>query len=722
MKQDKQEVQINELLGQLTIEEKIGMIHGAGLFRTEGVERLDIPPVYMSDGPMGVRAEFADAEWRSIGTTEDFTSYLPCNSAIASTWNRELAGKAGQVLGEEARGRGKDVILAPGINIKRSPLCGRNFEYMSEDPRLIEEMAVPLIKGIQENDVAACAKHFAANGQETERLWVDTIVDERTLQEIYYPGFRAAVEKGGIFSLMGAYNRLNGEHCCTGKKLLNEVLREQWKYDGTVISDWGGVHDTVLAAESGLDIEMNVKYEFHEQYMADALLEKVCAGEIAEALVDEKVRNILRMMLRLHMIGEGKEQRKTGTYNTKEHQEALLDAARESVILLKNEGGALPLGGQNGKRVAVIGQNGAAVHSNGGGSAEIKALYEISPLMGIQKLLGGNVKVSYAPGYYIPKGESTELNWQANSLEKQVENDSVGNDKVSSEQKAKNEELKKEALLLAKECDAVIFVGGLNHDYDLEGKDRADMRLPYGQDELIEELLSERPDTIIVLYAGSPVEMPWADRAKAILWSYYAGMEGGTAIAEILFGNVNPSGKTAETFIRNVSQCPAHTIGTFGKEDCVEYKEGIMVGYRYYDTENTDVLYCFGHGLSYTDFVYSDLKIQSAEKRMEDKEQILCEISLKVKNTGGMDGKETVQLYVAPKETAMKRPAHELKAFEKIALKAGETGNVMFRLGKKDFSYYSQDAQDFVLAKGEYELQAASSSRDIRLVGNFVVE
>ena len=717
-----QEIQINELLGQMTIEEKIGMIHGAGLFRTEGARRLGIPPVYMSDGPMGVRAEFANDEWRNIGTTEDFISYLPCNSAIASTWNRELAKKAGQVLGEEARGRGKDVILAPGINIKRSPLCGRNFEYMSEDPRLIEEMAVPLIKGIQENDVAACAKHFAANGQETERLWVDTIVDERTLQEIYYPGFRAVVEKGGIFSLMGAYNRLNGEHCCTGKKLLNEVLREQWKYDGTVISDWGGVHDTVLAAESGLDIEMNVKSQFHEQYMADALLEKVRAGEIAEALVDEKVRNILRMMLRLHMIGEGKEQRKTGTYNTKEHQEALLDAARESIILLKNEGGALPLGVQNGKRVAVIGQNGAAVHSNGGGSAEIKALYEISPLMGIQKLLGGNVKVSYAPGYYIPKGESTELNWQANSLEKQGENDSAGKDKGSSEQKAKNEELKKEALLLAKECDTVIFVGGLNHDYDVEGKDRADMRLPYGQDELIEELLSERPDTIIVLYAGSPVEMPWADRAKAILWSYYAGMEGGTAIAEILFGKVNPSGKTAETFIRDVSQCPAHTIGTFGKEDCVEYKEGIMVGYRYYDTENTDVLYCFGHGLSYTDFVYSDLKIQSAEKGMADREQILCEISLKVKNTGGMDGKETVQLYVAPKETAVERPAHELKAFQKIALKVGETGNVMFRLGKKDFSYYSQDAQDFVLAKGEYELQAASSSRDIRLVGNFVIE
>ncbi|MGN0141856.1 MAG: glycoside hydrolase family 3 protein, partial [Roseburia sp.] len=424
MEKNRNEQYIEELLSQLTLEEKISMIHGAGLFRTAAVERLEIPSLFMSDGPMGVRAEFADDEWRCVGSTEDFVSYLPCNSAIASTWNPALAKKAGQVLGEETRGRGKDMILAPGINIKRSPLCGRNFEYMSEDPRLVEELVVPLVEGIQENDVAACVKHFAANSQETERLFVDTLVDERTLQEIYFPGFLAAVQKGHIFSLMGAYNRLNGEHCCTGKKLLNQVLREEWGFDGVIVSDWGGVHDTLLAAESALDIEMDVVYTFDRHHMADPLLEKIKAGEIPETLVDEKIRNILRLMLRLHMIGANRDNRKGGAYNTREHQQAVLEVARESIILLKNEAGILPLpcgnaatnadrsatevrGAETGTltaqeakklgKVAVIGANAAAIHSNGGGSAEIKALYEISPLMGIKKLLGGNAKVTYAP-------------------------------------------------------------------------------------------------------------------------------------------------------------------------------------------------------------------------------------------------------------------------------------------------------------------------------------
>ena len=586
-----QEIYIEEILNELTLEEKIGMIHGAGLFRTEGVERLSIPPLYMSDGPMGVRAEFADNEWRNIGTTEDYVTYLPCNSAIASTWNRDLAGKAGEVLGEEARGRGKDVILAPGINIKRSPLCGRNFEYMSEDPRLIEELVVPMIEGIQKNDVAACVKHFATNSQETERLWVDTIVDEETLEEIYFPGFKAAVQKGHTLSLMGAYNLLNGEHCCMSKSLLNEKLRKEWAFDGVVISDWGAVHDTKQAAESGLDIEMDVKYQFNEQYMADPLFKAVQDGEIEESLVDEKVRNILRMMLRLKMIGPEKENRKTGAYNTEEHRRAVLDVARESIILLKNEDQVLPLWAESGCKVAVIGANAAAIHSNGGGSAEIKALYEISPLMGIKKLLGGNVKVSYAPGYVIPdKEEASEINWQAAStgtagdMEKEStvsgsapDENTAGGSTPEKQQKAAAESYRKKqqealaaAVALAKASDIVIFVGGLNHDFDVEGLDRADMKLPYGQDEVIEALLKVAPDMVVCMYAGAPVEMPWAEKAKAILWSYYAGMEGGTALAEILFGKVNPSGKLAETFIRDASQCPAHTIGTFGKKDRVQ--------------------------------------------------------------------------------------------------------------------------------------------------------
>lgn len=742
-----QETYIEEILNELTLEEKIGMIHGAGLFRTEGVERLSIPPLYMSDGPMGVRAEFADNEWRSVGTTEDYVTYLPCNSAIASTWNRDLAKKAGEVLGEEARGRGKDVILAPGINIKRSPLCGRNFEYMSEDPRLIEELVVPMIEGIQENDVAACVKHFAANSQETERLWVDTVIDEAALEEIYFPGFQAAVEKGHTLALMGAYNLLNGEHCCMSKSLLNEKLRKDWAFDGVVISDWGAVHDTKLAAESGLDLEMDVKYQFNEQYMADPLLKAVRDGEIEESLVDEKVRNILRMMLRLKMIGPEKKHRKTGAYNTEEHRRAVLDAARESVILLKNEDQVLPLRAESGCKVAVIGANAAAIHSNGGGSAEIKALYEISPLMGIKKLLGGNVKVSYAPGYVIPdKKEVSEINWQAASTEtagdtqkestvsgsaaeENTEKESTASGSAADEntgtdraeqgkqQKAtadayrkKQREALEEAVALAKASDIVIFVGGLNHDFDVEGLDRADMKLPYGQDAVIEALLKAVPDTVVCMYAGSPVEMPWADQAKAVLWSYYAGMEGGTALAETLFGKVNPSGKLAETFIRDASQCPAHTIGTFGKKDRVEYREGVMVGYRYYDTEKTGVLFPFGHGLSYTTFIYDDLKIT----QQQENGRTVVDVSCAVTNTGKLAGKETVQVYVAP-EQGGNRPVHALKAFEKVELGAGETKKICVTLEETDFACYDADKKMSVPVSGTYEIEVGASSRDIRL-------
>ena len=414
------EKQIEDLLGQLTLDEKIGMVHGAGLFRTEGVERLGIPPLKSSDGPMGVRNEFDNAHWITVGTTDDYVSYLPSNSALAATWNKERAKEAGRVLGEETRGRGKDVILAPGINIKRDPLCGRNFEYMSEDPKLVEELAVPLIEGIQENDVAACVKHFAANSQETDRLWVDTVVDERTLREIYLPGFEAAVKKADTYSLMGAYNLLNGAHCCENKVLLDQILRKEWGYDGTVISDWGGVHKTKEAAECSLDVEMSITDNFDEYALADPLREAVKKGEVSESSIDEKVRNILRMMFRLKMIGEQTLERKAGAYNTPEHRQTILETARESVVLLKNENGRLPIKKEGLKKIAVIGCNAEQIHSNGGGSAEIKALYEISPLMGMKMTLGGNTEVVFARGYYIPEREPEgEANWQEASLEDQ---------------------------------------------------------------------------------------------------------------------------------------------------------------------------------------------------------------------------------------------------------------------------------------------------------------
>lgn len=681
---------IENLLSQLTLEEKISMIHGDGLFRTAPVERLGIPAVHFSDGPMGVRAEFANAEWRTLDQTDDLVTYLPCNSAVASTWNRALARQSGHVLGEEARGRGKDMILAPGINIKRSPLCGRNFEYMSEDPYLIEELVAPMVQGIQENDVSACVKHFAANSQETNRLWVDTVVDEKTLQEIYLPGFKAAVEKGGTHALMGAYNLLNGEHCCTSKALLNRILREDWHFDGVVVSDWGGVHDTVLAAQSALDMEMDVRYDFENHYLAQPLLDKIHSGELSESLIDEKVRNILRMMLQLKMIGPEKENRKSGAYNTPEHQMAALQTAEESIILLKNEENILPLDPKTVRTVAVIGGNAVTIHSFGGGSAEIKALYEITPLMGIKKLLGGNVKVSYAPGYGLPQlGARPEINWQAASTQSQQRPTEPVLTPASLE----------EAITLAKESDAVIFVGGLNHDYDVEGLDRRDMKLPYQQDEVISALLDARPDTVVVLYAGSPVEMPWLAKAKTVVWSYYAGMEGGSALANVLFGKVNPSGKLAETFLRSLDACPAKF-----EHNRVEYTEGTMVGYRYYDAVNAEVNFCFGHGLSYTTFSYSGLQLEGDQ------------VSLTVTNTGTKPGKETVQLYISGERM------HQLRGFEKVALQPGEEKTVTFTLTDRDFSEYDVEKKAFAVVPGSYEIQIGASSRDIRLTAKIVKE
>ena len=415
--------QAEELVQKLTLDEKIGMVHGAQLFQTKGVDRLGIPPLKMSDGPMGVRQEFQPSTWQTVGLSDDLVTYLPCNSALAATWNRLLAARTGSVLGEEARGRGKDVILAPGINIKRSPLCGRNFEYFSEDPYLTKELAVPFIQGVQNWDVAACVKHFAANNQETERLWVDVKIDEKALREIYLPAFRAAVEEADSYTIMTAYNKLNGTHCYANKHLLDDILRKEWGYEGTVISDWGGVHDTKMAAEAALDIEMSVTDNFEEYYLAQPLKKAIQEGEIKEEQLDEKVIHILMLMMRMHIIEGAQENRprKSGTYNTEEHRRETLQVARESVVLLKNEKQRLPLHPEKTKKLLVIGENAECVHSNGGGSAEIKALYEITPLMGIKTLLGGNAEVRFIKGYCRDgKVEKSDVNWQEASLENGV--------------------------------------------------------------------------------------------------------------------------------------------------------------------------------------------------------------------------------------------------------------------------------------------------------------
>lgn len=736
MKTQDFEQEIEAILQKLTLEEKVTMLHAESFFRSGGVPQKGIPPVSMSDGPMGVRNEFPDDAWFPVGNSDDFVSYLPSNSAVAATWNRECAYRGGQVLGEEARGRGKDVILAPGINIKRDPLCGRNFEYMSEDPFLVEELAVPMIQGIQEWDVAACVKHFAANSQETDRLMVDTIVDERTLREIYLPGFRAAVQKAGTYSLMNAYNKLNGAHCSENKELLDHILREEWGYDGTVISDWGSVHTTKETAEASMDIEMSVTKDFDAYYLAAPLSEAVKKGEVSEEHVDKKVRNILRMMFRLKMLGPDAKNRKQGTYNTKAHQEAIYRTAAEAMVLLKNEDGLLPISQERlrmgepdvagmaprKKKILFVGCNAEFLHAGGGGSAEIKALYEISPLMAAKMYLGGNAEVLYAPGYFIPaKKAVNEVNWQETSLERQINRRAYQSEETE-EQAAQRLEIEKsrsklrrEAVELAKSADEVIFIGGLNHDYDVEGWDRDNMRLPYAQDTLIEELLEVRPNTIIVMLAGSPVEMPWRDRAKAILWCYYAGMETGNALAETLFGQLNPSGKLPESFPAVYEDTVTYKNGQFGLADKVVYEEGIFFGYRYYEREQIRPAFAFGHGLSYTTFAYDKLQVEilpdaGTVERETDLEKPAVKVRVEITNTGARAGAEIVQCYVSDPVCSVKRPVKELKGFAKVFLEPGERKAVEMIVNNSGFSFYDVEKKSFVVEPGAFLLSVGSAS------------
>lgn len=705
---ENQRERAKEILKQLTLEEKIGMIHGSQLFQTKGVERLGIPSLKMSDGPMGVRQEFLPSQWKAVDLNDDYVTYLPCNSALASTWNRKQALEIGSVLGEEARGRGKDVILGPGINIKRSPLCGRNFEYFSEDPYLTGEMAAAYIKGVQLWDVAACVKHFAVNNQETQRLWVEVEIDEQSLREIYFPAFYDAIKQGGALTLMGAYNKLYGEHCCQSEFLLNQVLRKEWGFEGVIISDWGGVHDTELAANSQLDIEMSVTDNFDDYFMAQPLKKKIENGEIKEEVIDEKVLRILMLMQKLHMLdGE----RKSGAYNTERHRQKALEAARESIVLLKNEKQVLPLKKENLKRVLLIGENAQCLHANGGGSAEIKALYEISPLMGLKSQLGGNVEVDYTLGYCrkedVSKKEGTQTeNWQEKSLEhgggaqktdkENIEDNNakieniIAQSKESISLEEKRKELREKAVCLAKEktYDAVIYIGGLNHEYDSEGNDRFDMKLPYEQDILIEELLKVRDDLVIVIQAGSPVEMErWIEQANTVIFYWYAGMEGGNALANVLLGKVNPSGKLPETFYKTHKDCSAHAVGEFAKEKNVAYKEGSYVGYRYNDKYQVEPRFCFGHGLSYTSFVYTEASLDFEKKQ----------ISCMIENTGAYNGSEVVQIYLRKDGSKF---FQELKGFEKIFIKAGQKQQVTIALREME--------KDSLYCIG-------SSSRDIRL-------
>lgn len=736
----KRENYIDTIVSELTTEEKVGMIHGDGFFKTKGVERLGIPPLKMSDGPMGVRNEFYNDKWVALGYSDDYVSYAPSNSALAATWNPELAYMCGKNLGEEARGRGKDVILAPGINIKRDPLCGRNFEYMSEDPYMVETLVVPFIKGVQENDVAACVKHFAVNCQETNRLYVDTIVDERTLHELYLKGFKAAVCNAHSYSIMNAYNKVNGSHCSENKELLDDILRDKWKYDGVVISDWGSVHTTSKSANTSMDIEMSVTPDFDNYYYANPLLKAIKEGAVSIEEINKKVKNILRLMYRLKMIGPDAVNRKQGIYSNMEHWQAALDTAREGIILLKNEDNILPITPERlnmsrnscvknsdkeidkvikdneapvKKKIAVIGHNAEHNHAGGGGSAEIKAIYEISPLLGLKKALGGNVDIQYVPGYYVPGDKDVnEVNWQEASLERQVmgeESDSKNNKELRKEIEKNRHKLLTEACELAKDADEVIYIGGLNHDYDVEGRDRHDMILPYGQDELINALLDINPDTVVVMIAGSPVQMPWLSRVKALVWCYYSGMETGDALADILLGKVNPSGKLPETFPVRYEDTVTYKNGQFGREDAIKCEEGIFVGYRYYEKEHIKPAFAFGYGLSYTQFKIDNITVSMCN---DDKkgEKLAAVVACELKNTGNVPGADVIQCYVQDMECSVERPLKELKAYKKVFLEPGESRSVELYLYEDAFGFYDVKSGDFVIEHGQFKVYVGDSS------------
>lgn len=748
MEQKTMNEQMNAIIAGLTLEEKVKMIHGSEFFKTAGVDRMQIPPVVSSDGPMGVRTEFYPDRWITIDANDDFVTYGVSNSALANTWNKELAYETGKVLGEEARGRGKDMILAPGINIKRNPVCGRNFEYFSEDPLLTAQLVMPMVKGIQEADVAACVKHFALNNQESERLWVNVEVDEKTLQEIYLPAFKAALVDAGAYSVMGAYNLFRKVHCCQNHNLLTKILREDWGYEGVAISDWGGVHDTKLVAESGLDIEMSVTDDFDEYFMANPLIEAVKKGEIDEKHIDEKVRHILLMMIKIHMIKivsklseDGKEEivieknkdRKPGAYNTWEHQKKVLETARESIVLLKNEENRLPLSKDSDRKILVIGDNASRLQSHGGGSAEIRGLYEKTPLIGIKELLGGNHDIKFAKGYFVPNDARPEESWQETSTEDgQQWTASMKRDLTEDEIKLQDK-LLVEAVELAKNADDVIIVCGLNHDYDVEGADRTDLELPYNQNAMIEAVLEVNPNAVIVVMAGSPVAMQrWSHKAKAILWMSYSGMEGGKAIAEVLYGDVNPSGKLSETMPFKLEDCGAYALadGTGRKlteEEKKEYEphirarltesytDGLLVGYRYYEKKNVPVQYEFGYGLSYTKFEFCEPKLTLCDKIVDGK-KVVCEAGITVTNVGDVTGKEVVQIYIGNYDADEKEPVAELKAFDKIELSSKESKTVSIPIFEDAFHHFNEGTKQFELVKGKYFIRIATSVSDIKAV------
>ncbi|MWB93584.1 glycosyl hydrolase [Flavobacterium sp. GA093] len=691
------DAEIDKLVAQMTLEEKIGMLHGNSMFTSGGVKRLGIPELKMADGPLGVREEISRDNWAPAGLTNDFATYYPAAGALAATWNDEMSYTFGNSVGQEMRARDKDMLLSPAINIVRTPLGGRTYEYMTEDPFLNKKMAVPMIVGLQDNDIMACVKHFAANNQETNRDFVDVQIDERTLREIYLPAFEAAVKEAHAYSIMGAYNKFRGEYLCENDYMLNKILRDEWGFKGVVVSDWAAVHSTEKSLKSGLDIEMGTPKPFNEFFLADKLIAAAKAGTVSEAEIDIHVKRILRVLFQVKAMG-GKERVK-GSLATEAHYQDAYKIAAEAVVLLKNDNNALPLQLEGVKSIAVIGNNATKKNALGGFGAGVKTKREVTPLEGLKNRLPKSIQINYAEGYLERYDEKNKGNLGNITSNGPVTIDQLDPAKVQ------------EAVEAAKKSDIAIVFAGSNRDYETEASDRRNLKLPFGQEELIKKIVAVNPRTIVVVIAGAPFEIEdLSKKTSALVWSWFNGSEGGNALADVLLGKVNPSGKLPWTMPKKLMDSPAHATNSFPGEKAVNYAEGILVGYRWFDTKNIAPLYPFGYGLSYTSFTFDNAK---ADKTSYAQNETIS-VTVEVKNTGKVDGKEVVQLYAAKSDSKITRAAKELKGFKKVLVKSGSSNTVTIQVPVKELAYYDVAAKKWTVEPGKYILKIGNSSRDIK--------
>ena len=701
------EERVEDALSRMTLEEKVKILHAQSKFSSAGVPRLGIPDLWTTDGPHGIRPEVLWDEWSQAGWTNDSCVAFPALTCLAATWSEEMSALYGKSIGEEARYREKDVLLGPGVNIYRTPLNGRNFEYMGEDPYLASRMVVPYIQEVQKNGVAVCVKHFALNNQESLRHQYDAIIDDRTLNEIYLPAFKAAVQEGGAWSIMGAYNLYKGQHLCHNQYILNDILKKDWGFDGAVISDWGGCHDTDQAITNGLDLEfgtwtdgltMGATNGYDAYYLADPYLERLRDGRASEDVLNEKARRVLRLNFRTAM----RKDKPNGSLCSPEHYDAARRIADEGIVLLKNNDNVLPISRKAGSRILVVGENAVKMMTVGGGSSSLKVQREVLPLDGIRAAAGEGVTVEFERGYV------GDISGSYNGV--------VTGQDLSESRSA--EELIEDACLKAKDADAVIFIGGLNKasHQDCEDSDRFGLGLPYGQDAVIEALAKVNPRLAVVIVSGNAVAMPWVDNVNAIVEAWYCGSQSGVALADIIFGDVNPSGKLPITFPVRLEDNGAHALGAYDPVSTeAHYSEGIFVGYRWAQKKDIKPLFAFGHGLSYTTFSYSEAEIS----RTTMSENGNVTVSVNVTNTGDREGKEIVQLYIGDDECSVERPVMELKAFRKVSIKPGETVKVSFLVNADMLKFYGNDG--WTLEKGSFTAYVGAASDDIRTSVKFNV-